>query len=180
MVPAIIWTFLGAASGAVLVQVIDADFLYHLIPILLILVALYFWLSPNLNVTAESKPKLTRNSFAVLVGFSIGFYDGFFGPGTGSFFMAAYVLLMAATLIDATAQTKVLNLTSNVAALIFFALGGNVLWTVGFLMAIAQLLGGYIGAHLAINHGARLIRPLIVIISSAISIKLLLSRYWPG
>lgn len=176
---AIFWTFLGAALGAVLVQAIDADFLYGLIPILLILVALYFLFSPNLGKT-KADPRLSKNSFALIVGFSIGFYDGFFGPGTGSFFMAAFVLLAGASLIEATAQTKVLNLTSNLAALLFFTLGDNVLWTIGLMMAAAQILGGYAGAHLAINHGERLIRPLVVIISSAISIKLLISRYWPG
>ncbi len=107
--------------------------------------------------------------------YPIGFYDGFFGPGTGSFFAIAFVTLRGFELRRATASTKVLNFTSNVAALIFFAIGGAPVWAVGLSMAVGQFLGARLGSNLVMAKGARLVRPLIVVMSTAISVRLLLT-----
>jgi hypothetical protein len=113
-------------------------------------------------------------TFALGVGGGVGFYDGFFGPGTGSFFALACVALLGYGLRQATASTKLLNLTSNVAALLVFALGGHVAWGVGLAMACGQWAGAWLGAHLVVRHGARLVRPLLVAVSVALSLRLLL------
>ena len=105
----------------------------------------------------------------------MGFYDGFFGPGTGTFFAAGFVLLLGYNLRRATAGTKVLNFTSNIAALVFFALAGKVIWTVGLPMGLAQMAGAWLGSHMVLRHGARIVRPLLIAVSLAISIRLL----WP-
>jgi uncharacterized membrane protein YfcA len=169
-------TFVGSASGTLLVSYADPGFLTRLIPILLISIALYFWFSPGIR-DEHRKPKIGYSLFALTIGFGVGFYDGFFGPGAGSFFAAGFVLLFGFDLIRATAHTKILNFTSNFASLLFFAAGGHVLWSLGLVMALGQLIGARLGARLVIRRGVRLIRPMIVLVSLAISLKLLLAEY---
>ncbi len=170
----VVCTFVGAALGTLLVQQIDASFLTAVIPVLLILIALYFLLSPQVG-EEDAHQRLGALSFAVTIGFSVGFYDGFFGPGTGSFFAIAFVSLMGFGLTKATAHTKVLNLTSNLASLLFFIIGGQVVWTLGLVMALGQLIGGRLGASLVVLKGSKLIRPLVVLICILMSLKLLLA-----
>ena len=103
----------------------------------------------------------------------IGFYDGFFGPGAGSFFALALVTLMGMGLTRATAHTKALNFSSNLVSVVVFAIGGHVLWAVGLIMAAGQVMGGWMGSHAAMRFGPRLIRPLLVVICIGMVIKLL-------
>ena len=166
-------TLVGAGLGAAAVQSIDPGVLLKLIPIAMLGIALYFGFSPNIG-DVQSHQRISKLTFATSAGFGIGFYDGFLGPGTGSFFVLAYISLLGFNLLRATAHTKVLNLTSNSGALVLFIIGGNVVWALGLLMAVTQVAGGYVGSHLAIRHGSKLIRPLIVISAIAASIKLLL------
>ena len=112
---AIACTFAGSAIGAILVQHIDASVLTSLIPILLVCISLYFLFSPNIGAGGGT-PKLSEAAFAFSVGTSIGFYDGFFGPGTGSFFTICFVVIAQLGLVEATTRTKILNFTSNIAA----------------------------------------------------------------
>lgn len=169
---AIVFTFLGAATGTICIQQIHSDALEKLIPILLISFALYFLFSPRVG-DVDATPRMRLGIFSFSISFLIGFYDGFFGPGTGSFFAMAFVMLLGFNLIKATAHAKLLNFTSNFASLLFFILGGHVVWVVGLVMAAGQLIGGYLGAHMVLRHGTALIRPVLVIISLTITIKLL-------
>lgn len=169
----ILLTFIGAASGTLAVQYLASSWLNDLIPLLLIGFALYFLLSPRIG-DLDAAQRVREPVFGLLAGFGIGFYDGFFGPGTGTFFAAAFVLLLGYNLRRATAGTKVLNFTSNLASLLFFALGGQVLWSVGLGMGVGQVIGAWIGSHLVLRHGSRLIRPLLVTVSILVSLKLLL------
>ncbi len=168
----ILCTFLGSALGTLTVQRLDSAFLGNFIPLLLILIALYFWFSPA--VSDENRHQhISRNLFGISIGFGAGFYDGFFGPGAGSFFTIGFVTLLGYGLTRATASTKILNLTSNLAALLFFIAGGQVVWSIGLVMGAGQMIGARIGAKLVIRKGVRLIRPLIVIVCIAISVRLL-------
>jgi len=169
---AVLATFIGAGAGALLVQHLASDLLERLIPVLLIGFALYFGLSPRV-ADIDSRQRLGTTAFGVLIGGGVGFYDGFFGPGTGTFLAAGYVALLGYNLRRATAHAKLLNLTSNLAALLVFAVGGHVVWALGLPMACGQLLGGWLGAHLVLRHGARLVRLVLVAVSLAISVKLL-------
>ncbi len=117
--PAVICTFIGAAIGTLAVQTIDAAILERLLPFLLMAFACYFYFSPRVS-DAESQRRLTPMAFALLVGGGVGFYDGFFGPGTGSFFAIGFVALAGFGMARATAHTKLLNFTSNIASLLFF------------------------------------------------------------
>ncbi len=170
---AIAWTFAGAVCGTLAVQYLVADWLNRLVPLLLIGFALYFMFSPRIG-DEDARQRISARLFGLLVGFGAGFYDGFFGPGTGSFFAAGFVMLLGWNLRRATAGTKLLNLTSNLASLMFFAAGGHVVWSVGLGMGLGQVLGAWIGSHLVIRHGTVLTRPLLVVVSVAISVRLLL------
>jgi uncharacterized protein len=173
MGPQILCTFLGAVLGTLLVQRLDPGFLARLIPLLLIAFAVYFLTSPRVS-DRDAHGRIGPLAFALLVCTPVGFYDGFFGPGTGSFFAMGCVALLGHGLRRATAHTKVLNFTSNLAALGTFVAAGQVEWTLGLVMALGQFTGAWLGAHLAVRHGARLIRPLLALVSVGISLKLLL------
>jgi len=107
------------------------------------------------------------------VGGAIGFYDGFFGPGTGQFFATTLVALRGLGLTRATGATKLLNWTSNAASVLVFALGGQVIWLLGLCMGAGAIAGAWLGAHYATRHGARLIRPLLVTASLGLTGKLI-------
>lgn len=173
--PIILSTFVGAAIGAVVVQVINTDFLAKFVPILLIGVAIYIAIS--LAVGDEDAHQRVRQSIFMFVAMGIGFYDGFFGPGTGSFFVIAFVTMLGYNLRKATAHTKIMNLSSNVASVLFFILGGKMFWMVGLLMGVGQVFGGYVGAHLVIKNGAKLVRPCLVATSIIITLRIIL-MYW--
>jgi hypothetical protein len=168
-------TFAGSAAGTLLVQYLDSAFLTRIMPLFLILTALYFWFGPSIR-EEKKKQRIGQGLFALTIGFTVGFYDGFFGPGAGTFFTLGFVTLLGFSLIRATAHTKILNFTSNIASLLFFAAGGQVVWELGLVMAAGQLIGGRIGAHQVHRRGSRLIRPLIVGVCILISLKLLFDR----
>lgn len=170
----VLTTFFGAAAGAIVVQQLDPRFLERFIPILLMAAVLYFLLQPRLG-ELDRQQRISLPTFAFTCGLGIGFYDGFFGPGTGSFFAVSFVSLLGFNLIKATAHTKLLNFTSNFASLIFFIIGGNVVWKVGLCMAVGQLAGGWLGSHLTLRHGGRLVRPLLVTVSLLMILRILWS-----
>lgn len=162
--------FIGAALGALVIQRLDSRVLSLVVPVLLMAVALYTVLSPRMD-DSDSHARIGATGYLPLAG-GIGFYDGFFGPGTGQFFATSLVGLRGFGLTRATALTKLLNLTSNVASLIIFIAGGQVLWLLAACMAAGSVLGGWLGAHSATRFGARLIRPLLVTVSLALTAKL--------
>ena len=145
-----------------------------LIPVLLIASALYFLFSPRVG-DVERHRRISMGAFSMSIGAGLGFYDGFFGPGTGAFFALAFVSLLGFSMKKATAHSKVLNMTSNLAALLFFMIGGHVIWSIGLVMAIGQIIGATVGAHLVIRRGTALIRPLLVVVSIALTVKIVLS-----
>lgn len=172
MVPAVIAAFLGSAAGAILVQRLDPSLLAAIVPLLLLGMAGYFLLAPRLG--DEDRHRRLGPAAYAFAAAGIGFYDGFFGPGTGSFFVLSLVTLAGMGLIRATANTKLLNLSSNLAAVIALAAGGHVYWMLGLSMAAAAMVGGYFGSRVALRFGSRLIRPLLALISVALTVKLLL------
>ncbi|OCL22811.1 hypothetical protein A9G07_06985 [Gilliamella sp. wkB72] len=169
---AITCAFIGSALGTLSVMHIQADFLKLLLPILTISVGLYFLLSPTIGEN-DRKSRLTIIQFALLPALAIGFYDGFFGPGAGSFYAVAYITLAGFNLTKATAHTKVLNFTSNLAGLIFFIVGGEVVWSIGLVMLVGQFIGARLGAKMVIAKGRKLIRPMLITVSTIMSIKLI-------
>ncbi len=173
--PAVACAFIGAGGGAAAVQYLGGDTLARIVPLLLIAFALYFLFSPRVS-DLDSKQRLGEGAFALLVGTGVGFYDGFFGPGTGTFFAMGYVGLLGYNLRRATAHTKLLNFASNLAALTFFIAGTHVVWALALPMAAGQFIGAWVGSHLVLRHGTRLIRPLLVLAALAVSVKLLMEH----
>lgn len=170
----IFMAFFGSILGGFTLMQIDSSILERVIPILLILIGIYFLVTKNIGEVEKHKLiSSTLYSFTFVL--LIGFYDGFFGPGTGSFFTICFIFFLGYNISRATAETKVLNFMTNFAALLFFLVFGQINFIVGFLMAVGQVLGAIIGAKLVVKKGQKLIRPLIVIISFSLSIKLLLS-----
>jgi uncharacterized membrane protein YfcA len=163
---------IGSALGVVAVSYAPTKLLQAALPILLIAIAIYFTLSTKLR-NEQSKAKFGLGFFSFALAPMIGFYDGIFGPGTGSFFMLALVSLFGFGIIQATARTKLLNFTSNISALILWVLAGKVFWIIGLVMGVAQFMGAQIGAHVAIANGAKVIRPLLVLVCIALAVKLL-------
>ncbi|PWR22195.1 TSUP family transporter [Zavarzinia compransoris] len=171
--PFIAATLVGAVIGTIGVRMIDASALARMIPVLLVGVALYVLLSPRAG-DIEAHRRVSDIFFIALVAPLIGAYDGFFGPGTGSFFAIAFVALLGHSLRRATAHAKVLNFTSNIASLAVFIGGGHVVWVIGGVMALGQLIGAQVGAQLVVKVGARIVRPVLVVMSVALALKLLL------
>lgn len=173
----ILCTFVGAAIGAEIVQHVKADLLLSIIPIILIAISSYFLFSSSITPHPDDKPKLSETAFAFVIGGSVGFYDGFLGPGTGSIFTVCFVALGRYGLIAATARTKVLNFTSNIAALLFFIIAGLPIWELGLLMAIGGFFGARLGARVVLGNGQKIIRPLVIIMSMTMAIKLLWEQH---
>jgi uncharacterized protein len=166
-------TFIAACLGVLTVAIAPTSLLSAVMPILLIVMALYFTLSPRLSDDdVHARTTLTRFSWSVAP--AIGFYDGLFGPGAGSFYLLGFVTLLGYGVLRASAHTRLLNFTSNLASLAVFALSGKILWPLGLAMGLGQFLGAQVGSRLAIRNGAKLIRPLLVIVCCAMAIKLLL------
>jgi len=172
LLPAIAATFVGSALGAVVVQNISTDALQVAVPVALIAIALYFSFAPKLDDTNRAE-RLRFALFLPLFGFGIGFYDGIFGPGAGSFFTVAFVTLFGLGLTRASAHTKVLNAVSNLAALMMFIVAGEVIWVAALAMMVGQVAGGYLGALTGIRFGAKVIRPLVVVVSVVMALRLL-------
>jgi uncharacterized protein len=166
-------TFVAAMLGVGAIHLAPTSFLKAILPVVLVVIALYFAFAPRLGAEAKA-PRLpaAAMNFAVLP--AIGFYDGIFGPGTGSFLLLALVTLAGSSLVAAAGKTRLLNFTSNAAALLAFAFTGKIIWVVGLSMGVAQVIGAQIGAHLAMKNGARIIRPLLVLVCCAVAVKLLL------
>ncbi len=176
LLPAIAATAVGSLCGAFVLTRIDAQRLETAIPVALIAVAVYFLFAPRLT-DADRAARLPLPRYVPVMGFVVGFYDGCFGPGTGSFFTLGFILLFGFGVTRAAASTKVLNLTSNLAALALFVPSGNVVWPAAIAMAIGQVAGGYLGALTGIRFGARLIRPLVVVVSIVLALRLLITGH---
>lgn len=168
--------FIASAVGSYVVQLIDNQFLLTLMPIGLIAIALYSFFNKELGQKSE-QAKLTDSQFSASAAPLVGFYDGFFGPGTGTFFAISFVRLKGMDFVRATGHAKALNFTSNIAALTVFVFSGHVVWLVGLVMAAGAFTGGRIGAATVISKGASFVRALTVVVCIAISISLLVKQY---
>ncbi len=172
----IICTLIGSALGTWAVQQIDPSALNIIIPFLLLGIAIYMLFTPSVG-ESEQHPRLSQSLFYVVFGLGLGFYDGFFGPGVGSFWAIALVGLLGFDLLKATGYTKVMNFTSNIVSFALFMAGGHVLVTAGLVMAVGQIVGARIGSGMVIAKGVRLIKPIFVVIVILTTLKLLYNRF---
>ena len=172
----ILWTAIGAALGVWGVQLLDATILKQLIPWLLASIAVYTLFCPALG-SKDSHARMKSGPFYLLFGLSIGFYDGFFGPGTGSFWTMALMLLLGYSMMRATATTKVMNFTSNFVALVFFLSVGQVRFVEGIIMGVGQFIGARVGSKLVIKRGTSFIRPVFITMVLALVGRLIYQNF---
>ena len=171
--PLIVTTFIGAVAGSWLLLQIDAEALTIFLPVLLILTGLYFLFAPNID-DKDKKAKISLTAFAIIAAPLLGAYDGFFGPGTGSFMALAFVLLCGYSLSRATANAKILNFTSNISSLLYFIFYGDIYWLIGLVMIGGQMVGAVVGAKMVLKKGASIIKPVVIVVCFAMSAHILL------
>jgi len=164
---------LGAIIGAIAIQLFDSAILILALPYALILIAIYLIIAKNFGQEQQVE-KLTQKKFNTSFITSIGFYDGFFGPGTGTFFTLSYCKMGALNLIQATAHAKLMNFTTNIVSLFIFIISDQIVWVIGLAMAVGQIIGARLGAATAIRQGTDFIRYMTVAVCIAMSISLLL------
>ena len=169
---------LAGAAGAMVAHLMPATVLRVVMPVILVAVAVFFAVKPGLS-DLDRVERIKPAVFTFTAVPMIAAYDGFFGPGTGSFFMLAFVMLAGFGVLKATAHTKMLNFASNLGSLLVFASTGATWWAVGFAMAAAQVAGAALGARLAVRVGARLIKPLLVVTSTGMALRLIW-QVWAG
>jgi uncharacterized membrane protein YfcA len=173
----ILFAFIGTSLGALTVLRIDPAFLRLLIPILLVGITIYLMARPRVGFEGI-QPRMKAGMFYLLFGLGLGFYDGFFGPGTGSFWAMAFMLFLGFNMTKATGYTKVMNFTSNFFSLVVFIVGKRVHYDYGVVMAAGQLIGARFGARAVIQRGAGFIRPMFLTVVVALTLKLLYDGYW--
>ena len=170
--PAIVFGFFGALLGAQAVAVFPAEPLRKALPFVLLFLLFYTWFQPALGGNHQpSKGHFLNQLKAAVMGLSIGFYDGFFGPGAGSFLLFAFVRLFNFDFLHASAATKLVNVATNLAAIGLLASLGFVNWPLGLAMLVANIAGSQYGSKLAIRHGSTFVRKTFLIVVSALIAK---------
>jgi uncharacterized membrane protein YfcA len=172
LLPAAAAGFVAALLGAWLVTVVAPDFLRKALPAVLLLVLAYTVAKKDLGQHHAPRYALGHErAVACAIGAVIGLYDGFFGPGTGSFLVFLLVRLLGYDFLHASASAKLINTGTNVAALILFTLKGHVWWHFALVMALANVVGSLAGTHLALRHGTRFVRSVFIAVVSALIVK---------
>ena len=173
VLPLVVGAAAGAAVGAQLAKLLPKDAFTPIVLVALVGVGLYTWRRPELGlVTAMRHTGGAHYGRTAAIGLAIGAYDGFLGPGTGSFFVIALVGVLGYGFLEASAKAKIANLVTNLAALAVFAAHGTVLWGLGLSMGAANLLGGYLGARTAIARGSAFVRRVFLVVVAALALKL--------
>lgn len=175
----LLFTFMGTCLGVLSVLHISSNFLNKAVPILIISVGLYTLFQKNLGIEDRFQGITPLNRFlGFLFAFVLGFYDGFFGPGTGSFLIFGFMTIYGFNFIVSSANAKVLNFASNLVSLVLFALSGKIIYTYGVPMALSMFFGSRVGTRLAIRQGSKLVKPIFIIMSLLVAIKLIAENYF--
>jgi len=170
--PAALAAFALSFVGAWTVTRVPGDFVRSLLPLILLAVAIYTFRKKDLgSVHAPVHSGAAERWWAIGMGAAIGFYDGFFGPGTGSFLIFLYVRFFGFDFLSASAAAKIVNVACNLSALMWFGYSGHILWQFGLLMALCQIAGSLVGTKLAIQHGSAFVRKLFLVVVSVLIVK---------
>ncbi|MGZ5199463.1 MAG: TSUP family transporter [Telluria sp.] len=170
--PGALAAFVASFFGAWTVTRVPADFVRGLLPFVLVAVAVYTFRKKDFgSIHSPLHSGLKEMLLATLLGGAIGFYDGFFGPGTGSFLLFLFVRFFGFDFLSASAAAKVVNVGSNLSALIWFGYSGHVIWQLGALLAVCQIGGALVGTRLALKHGTAFVRQLFLVVVSVLIVK---------
>lgn len=171
----VVWCLFGAIIGTLLIESIQPGVIQYLIPLLLLGIWITLVFAPKLG-NLPGKKRCRTSVFFCLFGLLLGAYDGFLGPGTGSFWVFAMIALLGWQFKQATMNTKLYNFVSNFGSLLVFMVGGFVRYDLGIAMAVGQMLGAYMGSHLVITRGQYLIRPLLLFMTGTMIIVLVFTN----
>lgn len=172
MVPAALVALVGSFFGAWFVTIIDPQVLRKLLPFILLALLAYTLARKDMGRVHALRHGVGGERFlACAIGLAIGWYDGFFGPGTGSFFIFLFVRLLGYDFLNASAAAKLLNVATNASAIALFAAKGHIWWQVGFALAAANVVGSLIGTRLALRHGAGFVRGVFIVVVGALIVK---------
>lgn len=178
LAPAITSAIAGGLLGAWCVTLVSPEWLRRLVPGMLTLVLIYTTIAPHFGVVhAPRYSTAVESLLAALIAGALGFYDGFFGPGTGSFFIFFFVRILGFDFLHAVANAKILNMTTNLSSLIIFSFTGNVWWHYVIPMAAANIVGSHLGTRIALRHGSQLIRIVFILVVTALVIKTSLDAF---
>jgi uncharacterized membrane protein YfcA len=170
------FTLLGSILGVTAVLYIDQKFLTPLVLILIMFIGIYTLFSKSLGLEDKFRGLTKKNVLlGILLALSLGFYDGFFGPGTGSFLVFGFINIFGFNFVSSSANARILNFTSNVTALVLFALSGKIDYMLGIPVAISMILGARMGTTVALSKGSKLIKPIFVTMSLAVAVKMLIT-----
>lgn len=169
--PAIAWAFVGSVIGAKLALMVPEDIFKLILVVMLPIAACIVFRKSALTPTTEEMPKRKRLLIIGIASLVCGLYDGFYGPGAGTFMLIAYTLFARVGVRDASGLMKAVNLSSGVAALVTFALAGEVWWIVGFAAGVFSVTGHYIGAGLVLKAGTKIVRPIIAVVLAILFVK---------
>lgn len=179
LLPAAMVTMISAFAGSWTVTQISPNFLRQLLPLVLMAVLAYTLMRKDMGHHHAPRYTGTHEIFAAsTVGLSIGFYDGFFGPGTGSFFVFLLVRWLGYDFLNASAAAKLLNLSSNIASVCLFSLKGHVWWHMALPLAMANVAGSLLGTRMALQHGTRFVRAMFIVVVSALICKTSYDAFW--
>lgn len=171
--PLMLLALAGSFAGAFAASHIPREAFEPIVLVVLVVVGAYVVRRPDLGETTLLRFAGHRHlAAAMAVGFVIGFYDGALGPGTGSFFVFALVGLMGYDFLEASAKARLANWATNLGALLLFIPTGVVLWKIGLLMGASNLVGGYLGARVAVSKGARFVRVFFIVVVSAFVVRI--------
>lgn len=172
------FTLVGSIIGVRTVLLIDQKFLQPLVLVLVLCIGVYTLFSKSLGQEDNFKGLTKKNTaLGMFLAFTLGFYDGFFGPGTGSFLVFGMINIFGFNFLNASANARFLNFISNITALVTFAFSGSINYSIGLLVAVFMIIGARAGTKLAINKGAKIIKPIFVTMSLAVALKMLLTMF---
>ncbi|MBA3529489.1 MAG: TSUP family transporter [Propionibacteriaceae bacterium] len=171
--PLIVSAAIGSALGAQAAKFLPRQYFTPIVLVALIGVGVYTWRKPQLGLVSMRKHAGGRHYLSTAaIGLGVGAYDGILGPGTGSFFVILLVAVLGYGFLEASAKAKIANLVTNLSAIAVFGIAGSVLWKLGLVMGAANLVGGFLGARMAIRHGNTFVRKVFLLVLAGLIVKL--------
>lgn len=179
LVVATVTAFGLAALGALTATLVNPDIMRPVIIVAVLAVGTYVALRPNFGKEGRSMPRATQKWYivALIAVAVIGYYDGVFGPGTGMFLIIAFTSILGTSFLHSAAAAKVVNVATNAGALLVFGLGGHIWWSLGLVLAVANIAGSLLGSRLVLSKGTALVRVALLAIVVALSVKLLIDQF---
>lgn len=172
-IPLMVCSFAGAVGGSLVASLIPRSVFDPIVLVVLVLVGAYVWYKPSLGAATQLRFAGGQHlSLAMLAGALIGFYDGALGPGTGSFFVFTLVGLLGYSFLEATAKARLANLATNLGSLLVFVPMGAVMWRVGLVMAVCNIVGGYLGARTTVSRGTGFVRVFFLVVVGAFVVRI--------